>query len=447
MAQGQAQAHGPVVRWVQRVVDVQDEELQTLLLSAAYFFLILTAYYIIRPIRDEMGVAGGVDNLPWMFTGTLVLMLLVNPPFAAIVARFSRKGFVSISYRFFMSNLVIFFILLKVLPPDAQIWVGRAFYWWVSIFNLFVVSIFWAFMSDVWKTGQSKRLYGFIGVGGTLGNLLGASITTALATFIEPAFLLLLSVVLLEAAVWIVLRLSKVFESLRVARGEERLETKRIGGSMWAGITHVFSSPYLLGIACYMLGYTIVGTVLYVQQADIASQIADRGLRTAFFGGIDSAVAVLTIVTQVFLTGRFIKWVGVAVALTFLPLICIIGFAALGFWPAAVVIVVFQVLRRAANFAIARPAKETLFTVVTREDRFKAKPFIDTAVYRAGDQVGVWSEWFLGRIGFGVAGVAFIMIPIAGLWLMVGYWLGLQQTARLERDRAAEAAAAEAAPA
>jgi AAA family ATP:ADP antiporter len=196
-----------------------------------------------------------------------------------------------------------------------------------------------------------------------------------------------------------------------------------------------------------MLGYTIVGTVLYVQQADIASQIADRGLRTAFFGGIDSAVAVLTIVTQVFLTGRFIKWVGVAVALTFLPLICIIGFAALGFWPAAVVIVVFQVLRRAANFAIARPAKETLFTVVTREDRFKAKPFIDTAVYRAGDQVGVWSEWFLGRIGFGVAGVAFIMIPIAGLWLMVGYWLGLQQTARLERDRAAEAAAAEAAPA
>ncbi len=429
-----------MIRLLRRVVDVREGEIEALFLSAAYFFFVLSAYYIMRPIRDEMAVAGGVDNLPWMFTGTLVLMILVNPPFAALVARFSRNRFVALCYRFFMLNLVVFFVLLRTMAPEQQIWVGRAFYWWVSIFNLFVVSIFWAFMSDVWKTGQSKRLYGFIGVGGTLGAMLGATITAWFSRFISPANLLLVSILFLEIAVWIVRRLSNLFESLRAARGETSDAHQPIGGSIWAGITHVMRSPYLLGICAYMLGYTIVGTVLYYQQAEIAATIADRGLRTSFFGWIDSATNALTLITQILITGRLMKWLGVAVTLTLLPALCVIGFTALGFWPGAIVIVVFQVLRRGLNFAVARPARETLFTVVTREDRFKAKALIDTLVYRGGDQIGVWSYAGLRALGLALTGIAFAAVPVAGLWLLIGYWLGRRQT-ELQSELAAEPAA------
>ena len=418
-------------------VDVRPGEVEALFLSAAYFFFVLCAYYVLRPIRDEMAVAGGVENLPWMFTGTLVLMMLVNPPFAALVARFTRIRFVSITYRFFMLNLIVFFFLLTFFSDGRSIWIGRAFYWWASVFNLFVVSVFWAFMSDVWKLGQSKRLYGFIGVGGTVGAVSGSLITASLATLMSPAALMLVSVVLLEVAVATVRRLSTLFFRLREARGEDGVEGEAIGGSVWAGITHMLTSPYLLGICFYMLGYTIVGTVLYFQQAEIASQIADRGMRTAFFGWIDVSVNSLTLVTQIFLTGRLIKWIGVAATLTILPALCVIGFTALGFWPAAVVIVVFQVLRRASNFALARPAKETLYTVVEREDRFKAKALIDTFVYRGGDQIGAWSYAGLSALGIGMTGIAFATVPVAGLWLIVGLWLGRKQS-QLARGMDAE---------
>lgn len=421
-------SEGPISRLVGRMVEVRSSELKALFLSAAYFFFVLCAYYILRPIRDEMAVAGGVRNLPWMFTGTLVLMILVNPVFATIVVRFSRLRFISYAYRFFMANLVIFFFLFRLMTPEQGIWVGRAFYWWVSVFNLFVVSIFWAFMSDVWNTGQSKRLYGFIGVGGTLGAMIGASITGVLAQLTAPANLMLISVVLLEVAVWIVRRLTTLFADARKADNTPNVAAEPIGGSVWAGITHVVRSPYLIGICLYMLGYTIVGTVLYFQQAEIAALIEDRGDRTSFFGLVDSATNALTIITQLFLTGRLIKWMGVAMALTVLPAFCIIGFTALGFWPGAIVIVVVQVLRRAANFAIARPAKETLYTVVTREDRYKAKSLIDTFVYRAGDQVGAWSYAGLGALGLTMSGIAFAAVPVAGMWLAVGYWLGRKQS-------------------
>jgi len=430
---GRSKPEGPFARLVGRTIDVRSSERQALLLSAAYFFFVLSAYYIIRPIRDEMAVAGGVRNLPWMFTGTLVLMLLVNPVFAGIVVRFTRIRFISYAYRFFMLNLAIFFVLFRIMTPEQGIWVGRAFYWWTSVFNLFVVSIFWAFMSDVWSTGQSKRLYGFIGVGGTLGAMIGASITGILAQLTAPANLILISVVLLEIAVWAVRRLTRLFEESTQAPGAPNVATEPIGGSVWAGITHVVKSPYLLGICAYILGYTIVGTVLYFQQAEIASLIEDRGDRTSFFGFVDSATNALTIVTQLFLTGRLIKWVGVGIALTILPAFCVIGFTALGFWPGAIVIVVVQVLRRATNFAIARPAKETLYTVVTREDRFKAKALIDTFVYRAGDQVGAWSIAGLGALGLTMSGIAFAAVPVAAVWLIVGYWLGRKQNELLVR--------------
>ncbi len=422
-------APGGVTRVLRRVVEIRHEEIGALVLSSAYFFCILSAYYVIRPIRDEMGVAGGVRNIPLLWTGTLLVMLLANPVFAAVVVKLSRKRFVGITYRFFMANLIIFFVLLKMFTGDQAVWVGRAFYVWTSVFNLFIVSVFWAFMADVFRLEQSKRLFGVIGAGGTLGGLVGASATAFLVELVGPANLLLLSVVLLELGVFFVGRLSRLVGTLSVAKAAGVNAEEPIGGSIVAGITHAARSPYLLGICGYMLLYTIAATVLYIQQLEIAERYFDAsGSRIAFFAKIDFAVNALTLLTQFFLTGRIIKLLGVALTLTLLPALCVVGFTTLGFAPTLIVLVVFQVLRRAGNFAVARPTRETLYTVVSREDKYKAKSFIDTFVYRSGDQIGAWSYAGLGLLGLTSAGIAFATVPIAGVWLLIGYWLGRKQT-------------------
>jgi AAA family ATP:ADP antiporter len=427
---------GTLSRVLQRIVDVRDSEIRALILSGAYFFCILSAYYVIRPIRDEMGVAGGVRNLPWLFTGTLISMLILNPIFAGLVMRFSRRRFVSMTYRFFMANLVIFFVALNVLPEPYEIWIGRTLFVWTSVFNLFVVSIFWAFMADVFRTEQSKRLFGFIGVGGTLGGLFGAAITAFLVQRLGAANLLLISAMLLEMAVLFVRRLSDLFVNLRRARGTEADEERPIGGTMLAGFSHVARSPYLLGICGYMLMYTLASTTLYFHQAQIADQyFLDRAARTAFFAKLDFAVNGLAIVTQVFLTGRIIKALGVAATLALLPALCMVGFTAFGLVPTLAILVVFQVLRRAGEFAVARPTRETLYTVVSREDRYKAKSLIDTFVYRSGDQIAAWSYTLVAWMGLSMAAISFAVAPLAGVWLLIGLWLGRRQHS-IERQQA-----------
>jgi AAA family ATP:ADP antiporter len=415
---------------LRRVVDVREDEIRAVIWSCAYFFCILSSYYILRPIREDMGVAGGVRNLPWLYTGTLASMLLANPPFAALVSRLPRRRFVALSYRFFMANLLVFFFLLQFAPAAWNVWIGRVFFVWISVFNMFVVSIFWAFMADLFHTGQGKRLFGFIGLGGTLGGLVGAATTALLAERIGPVALLLVSVALLECGVFCVRRLSSSALT-RPEREGQRPEAERvIGGNVLAGISHVLRSPYLLGICAYMLLYTINSTVLYFQQAEIAAQaFEERAARTAFFAKIDFSVNALTIVTQAFLTGRIIRWLGVGVTLTLLPALCVIGFTGLGLWPVLIVLVIFQVLRRSTNYAVARPARETLYTVVPREDKFKAKSFIDTFVYRSGDQIGAWSYALLGWLGLGMSAIAFATVPVAGLWMLIGLWLGRRQSA------------------
>ncbi|KPJ95958.1 MAG: MFS transporter, partial [Gemmatimonas sp. SG8_17] len=423
-------------RVLQRIVDVRDDEIRALILSAAYFFCILSAYYVIRPIRDEMGVAGGVRNLPWLFTGTLLSMLILNPIFAGLVVKFSRRRFVSMTYRFFIANLIIFFVALQVLPQSYQVWIGRTLFVWTSVFNLFVVSIFWAFMADVFRTGQSKRLFGFIGVGGTLGGLFGAAITASLVHRLGAANLLLISAMLLEMAVLFVRQLSDLFSSLRRARGIDSDEEQPIGGSVLAGFSHVVRSPYLLGICGYMLMYTLASTTLYFHQAQIADQyFLDRAARTAFFAKLDFAVNALAIVTQVFLTGRIIKVLGVAMTLALLPALCVVGFTAFGLLPTLAILIVFQVLRRAGEFAVARPTRETLYTVVSREDRYKAKSLIDTFVYRSGDQIAAWSYTLVTWLGLSMAAISFAVAPLAGVWLLIGLWLGRRQHS-IERQQA-----------
>ncbi len=419
----------PPYRLLRKVINVRPEELRLLGWSWLYIFAVLSSYYVIRPIRDEMGVASGVENLPWLFTGTLVGMVAVNPPFAALVARLPRARFISVAYRFFIMNLLVFFICLKAATQAQNIWVGRIFFVWTSVFNLFVVSVFWALMVDVFDSEQGKRLFGFISAGATLGSILGSSLTATLARGLGSTPLLLGSALLLEVAVFSVRRLSRLSEALRLkpaARGEEA----PIGGKTWSGFTHAFSSPYLLNIGIYMLLYTITSTFLYFEQAAIVNRsFADRAARTTFFAEVDLLVNVITLGTQLFLTERFLRVLGVALTLVMLPLLSAFGFVALGLAPTVAIIVAFQVLRRASNFAVARPTREVLFTVLSREDKYKTKSFIDTVIYRSGDQIGAWSYALLSFLGLGMTGIALAAVPISAAWLLNGFWLGRKQEA------------------
>lgn len=400
--------------------------MRALVLGFIYYFLILSSYYVIRPIRDDFGAAGGIENLPWMFTGTLVVMLIANAFFAALVAKFSRRRFIPIAYRFLIVNLLVFLVLLMTISKGNQVWVGRAFFIWTSVFNLFVISVFWAFMVDVFSSDQGKRLFGFISVGGTLGAIVGAAITATLVRKVGTLNLLLICAVLLELSAQCV----RFFPRAESAIKKETKAEAPVGGRIWAGIVHNIRSPYLLGISSYMLLYAITSTLLYFQQVGIAaSAFADRGARTAFFAQIDLVVNVLTILCQALLTGRLLKWFGVGVTLAILPALSVLGFTTMGIAPTLVVLVIFLTLRRAGNFAIARPARETLFTVVTREDKYKSKNFIDTVVYRTGDQIGAWSSGALTWSGLGLTGVSFVAAPIAAVWLFVSLWLGKKQSA------------------
>jgi ATP:ADP antiporter, AAA family len=418
---------GAIYRLLRRFLDLRPTETRALGWSWLYIFSVLSSYYILRPIRDEMGVAGGIENLPWLFTGTLAGMVAVNPPFAALVATLPRVRFIAFTYRFFISNLLIFALLLNLASAEQNIWLGRVFFIWTSIFNLFVVSIFWALMVDVFDSEQSKRLFGFIAAGATLGGIVGSSVTALLAKQVSPVYLLLISAALIELAVFGVRRLSKLSPVLRQQPLSLREEAP-IGGTVFSGVTHALKSPYLINVSVYVLLFTITSTFLYFQQAEIARQsFADRGARTAFFAGVDFWVNVLTLGGQLFLTHRVLRTVGVGLTLAMLPALSILGFGTLASMPTIGVLVGYQVLRRAGNFAFARPTREVLFTVVSREDKYKAKSFIDTVVYRLGDQVGAWSYAGLGVLGFGITGVALVAVPISCIWLVNGWWLGMKQ--------------------
>lgn len=417
-----------------RLIDIRPGEGPALAWSWAYIFSILAAYYVLRPIRDQMGIAGGIENLPWLFTATLAGMLTLNIPFAWLVKRMPRARFVPLTYRFFALNILGFAAALYLAPPEWDVWIGRVFFIWLSIFNLFVVSIFWATIVDVFSNEQGRRLFGFIAAGATLGAIAGSATTAGLAKNVPTWGLMLCAVVLLEAAVFSMRGLARLARQLHEvpesgAGGEAR--DAAIGGSIWSGITRTLASPYLLNISLFLLLFSITSTFLYFEQAGIAKRsFPDRASQTAFFASVDLAVNVLTLGVQLFLTGRIVGRLGVGATLAILPAFSILGFAALAWAPTIAVIVAFQVLRRAGNFAIARPIREVLFTVVPREDRYKAKSFIDTVVYRLGDQAGAWSFTGIGALGLGAAGVSGVAVPLSILWFVNSLWLGRAQERR-----------------
>lgn len=410
-------------RLLRDAIDLRPGELPLLLLSAAYFFFVLASWYVLRRIRDAMGVAGGVDNLAWLFLGTLAATLLTQPAFAALVERWPRRRFIAWTYRFFALNLAVFFVALTTLDPALHVWIGRAFFVWSGVFNLFVVSVFWGFMADVFAAGQGRRLFGVIAAGGTLGGLVGGAVTATLVQGLGSAPLLLVAAGLLEAAIRCEAALGR--RAAERDRGQHVAESRPIGGGVLAGITHLARSPYLLGICGFLLLYTVSSTFLYFLQAQIVSDaFSDPDARTALFAQIDVWVNGLTLLVQVGLTGRILTRIGVGGTLALLPLLSLAGFAALATAPVLAALVAFQVVRRTGNYALSRPARENLFVPLAREDKYKAKSFLDTFVYRFGDQAGAWTHTGLAAAGLGTAGIAVAALPVCAVWLVLSLWLG-----------------------
>lgn len=441
-----------VDRLVNRIVNVRENETRATVLSFLYFFCLLAGYYTLRPLREEMGLAGGVRNLPWMFQATLVATLLVVPVFGWCAHRFERHVLLPVVYRAATAQLLGFWALTLALGSNAEIWLGRVFYVWLSVFNMFVVSVFWAFLADGFSVGQSKRLFGLVAAGGSLGAIVGAWITADLVDVLGRVHLLLVAVVFLELAVQCIRRLHPEFERMRaVDEGVKVAEITRrrtaehaswrgpFGGAL-NGIGLTLRSPYLLGISGFLMLYSLLSTFLYFEQANIVAEAFEsREARATMFARIDLWVNLLTLTTQIFLSGRIMRRLGIAATLVLLPAITAVGFSALGTAPVLFVLVAFQVLRRASNYALIRPARETLFTTVSREERYKAKNFIDTFVYRGGDSVGSFAFDGLTRLGLGMGPIAWIAVPIAGAWGVIGFWLGRRQS-RMAASRSAREA-------
>jgi AAA family ATP:ADP antiporter len=414
-------------RWLARLMPATPQERAAALWSFAYFFALLAGYYVLRPLRDQMGIAGGVKNLPWLFTATFLTLLVAQPLYGALVARLPRARFIPIVYHFFVLNLLVFWALLTFDIETAV--VARVFFVWVSVFNLFAVAVFWSFMADLFTSEQGKRLFGFIGAGGTAGALLGPIITIWLSVPLGPVNLMIAGVIFLELAVFCVYRLER--NVVVHARAQAQMQTESIGGSAFAAIPELVRSPYILGIGVWVALLSYAATIVYFEQAHIVSDaVKSAGLQTRIFASIDLAVSLLTLITQLLITGQVLKRVGTGVAAAALPAVYIVGFAVLAVTPTLIVVVTIQVVQRWMNFAIANPARQLFFTVVTREEKYKAKNLVDVVVYRGSDALSGWIFDTLQGLGLKLGAIALCSLPVVAGWAVLSLALGREQEKR-----------------
>jgi len=407
-------------------VKVEPAEKAALLLGFAFHFCVLASYYLVRPLRDALGLEGGADKLQWLFTATFVAMLVMVPLFGALVSRLPPRRFVPLVYRLIALSMLVFGVLIA--NHAAPVAVGRVFFVWISIYNLFIVSIFWSVLVDRFSSEQGRRLFGFIAAGGTLGTFIGPMLAATMATRLGPIALTFAAAVLLEAAVQCYRALLSRTQSQErdVSRDEQRM-----GGGMLAGVTLITRSPYLFGLVLFMLLHTSAATLLYFEQGRIvAGSYADVGSRTQFFATVDLIVSALTLIFQLALTAPLIRLVGIGGALVALPLATVAAFMAMALAPVPTTVALAQGLRRAVEFAIVRPGREVLWTVVSREEKYKAKNVIETVVYRGGDAASGWLSVGLTALGTGFGLLAMVIVPFAGLWAWLCFWLAKRQAQR-----------------
>jgi len=427
---------------LQRFIQVRRGEGAAVVASSLSFFFILTALMVIRPAREALGMQRGIEAVRWLFIGTAVVTLAVNPVFALMVSRYRRIVFITATYVFFALSLLGFYLVLVSAPTAIGQVSGMVFFVWFSVFNLFATMVFWALMADRFSLEQSKRLFGVISVGGTLGALAGPWLASKLVRPLGTAGLLPVAATSLGLAVvaaWVVTRLQhRKPEATDDPNAPPVVDDRAIiGGSAWRGFRAVFGSPYLLGISAYVLILTVVSTFIYFTRLQMVAALGtDLDMRTGVFARIDFYTQLTTLVLQAVVTGHLMKRLGVHITLALLPVIVALGFVGLAISASLVALIVLQATFSAVQRSIIRPARETLFTVVPREDKYKSKAFIDTFVYRTGDVVGSQLEGLLGRLGMGLAALVSVTVPLALVWGVLGIWLGRAQHRRVTRDAA-----------
>ena len=411
---------------VGKFVDLRDDkELKGLLLATAYGFFIMFSYYILRAVRDEISSADR-GNLQILWTAVFFVMLLAVPAYAWLASRFSRVVFVPLANRFFILCLLLFWIALMFFPVDFRVWIDRVFYVWTSVFALFVVTVFWGFLADCFDNNQAKRLFSFVAVGSSLGGMSGSAVTAGLADTLPAFSLLLLACVPLEIASWCAIGLHRRFNTGSVHKQGE--SGRIIAGTAFSGMQAVLASRYLMGIAAFIALMTFISTMLYFQQASlVADAFIDRAARTVFYAKVDLIVSALTVVFQIYLTARIIKWLGVGATLAIVPIVMTLGFIGLGLYPTLTMLVIVQVIYRAGRYGLTKPAREILWTVLGREAKYKSKPFLDAAVYRGGDLLSGWIYTGLVALGLSIGAIALSAAPVAGLWALLAIRLGRTQ--------------------
>lgn len=405
---------------------LKTNEAKMVIYSCAYFFCLLCSYFILRPLRDEMGIVNGAVNMQWLFTGTFVAMLCIVPLFGLLVSKNSLKKVLVYAYSFFIANILLFYILFESFGVSRAL--AIAFFIWLSVFNLFVVSLFWSFMADVFSSKSSKQFFGIIASGGSLGAIIGPVIAKHLSSMDSFGFLLL------TAAFFLLMALICIFNILRLSSRKKHFSKSRKNPKikikdLFEGAQKIIKSPYLLGIVAFVLFYTSISTVLYFEQAHIIERtLTDSKERIGYFSTIDLTVNTLAIFGQFFLTAQIIKKFGLSMVLASIPIIVGFGLILLGLHSSLGIVAIVLVIHRSGNFMLLRPGREILFTVTTSEEKYKAKNFIDTAIYRGGDALVGWIFTGFLALGWGLGPIAFMAIPISFLWGFTGYRLGALQS-------------------
>ncbi len=422
--------HGSdVARKLAGIINARPHELGGVLLAFLCVFCMFSGYAILRPIRETMGITSGVRTLPALFWATFIAMLAVQPIYGWLTSRFRRSTFLPWVYLFFTFNIVGFFVWFNL--QQDHTWISRVYFVWVSVFNLFVVAVFWSLMADVFSREQAGRLFGFIAAGLSLGGLFGPFLGKQLSQPIGTINLLLVSAAFLTLALFFMMGVLRWHRSQGDIIDAGTDTDARLGGSSIAAFRQVLRSPYLALIAVFVLLLTWVSTFLYLeQQAMVAQEFSDTDSRTEFFNTIDFWVQAGALTIQLFLFGRLFRWFGFRSLIILIPLLMTTGYAVLALHPTFAVLVGVMMVRRIGEYSITRPSRDTLYTVVTREEKYKAKSLIDTFVYRGGDATSASLHALLkSTFGLGVTGIAWCGAAIAGVWALVAFALGKRHVA------------------
>jgi AAA family ATP:ADP antiporter len=413
----------PFSRLLLRLTNVQPNELKAAVLSFLFVFILMAAYYLLRPVRDAMASDWSDAEVSWLWTLNFFISTAIVAIYGLIISRISFSKLVPSVYLFFALSFVLFYSMVGT--SDDAVLIDKMFYLWVSVFALFHVSVFWSFMSDTFNKDQAARLFSVIAAGASLGAIAGPLLSAVLAKSIGEQSMMLISAIMLLLPIPITFALSSLKKSdLGNADLSVDIEKAKIGGNPFGGFKEFFTNPYLLGIGVFIILYTGIGSFVYFEQKNLLVDFS-RADRTAIYGIRDAITNTITFVLAFFVTGRIVPKLGMALALSLVPIIIIFGMLVLAFSPVLMVALGLWVTRSAGNYGLARPAREMLFTQVDRESRFKTKPVIDIVAYRGGDVIMGW--FFTGLtqgLGLGLAAVALVGAGIAAAWGAVGWQLG-----------------------